>query len=101
MTHYYQLQSITLYISGIVDHIIKIFGTQVHKQLFFKFINKCQIEILRCAPPSSHVCDFFNIACFIVAKAILYLKTVQTKISNKNILFVLNFALLTFNFQKY
>ena len=26
--------------------------------LVFKFINKCQTEILRCAPPSSHVCDF-------------------------------------------
>ena len=26
---------------------------------FSKFINKCQMEILRCAPPSSHVCDFF------------------------------------------
>ena len=26
--------------------------------LFFKFINKCKKEILRCAPPSSHVCDF-------------------------------------------
>ena len=26
--------------------------------MFFKFINKCQKEILRCAPPSSHVCDF-------------------------------------------
>ena len=27
--------------------------------MFFKFINKCQAEILRCVPPSSHVCDFF------------------------------------------
>ena len=26
--------------------------------LFLKFINKCQKEILRCAPLSSHVCDF-------------------------------------------
>ena len=26
---------------------------------FLKFINKCQKEILRCAPPSSHLCDFF------------------------------------------
>ena len=25
---------------------------------FSKFINKCQNEILSCAPPSSHVCDF-------------------------------------------
>ena len=27
--------------------------------LFFKFINKCKREILRCTPSSSHVCDFF------------------------------------------
>ena len=26
--------------------------------LFFEFINKCLKEILRCVPPSSHVCDF-------------------------------------------
>ena len=26
---------------------------------FSKFMNKCQKEILRCAPPFSHVCDFF------------------------------------------
>ena len=26
---------------------------------FFKFINKCQKEILMCAPPCSHVCDFY------------------------------------------
>ena len=26
---------------------------------FSKLINKCQKENLRCAPPSSHVCDFF------------------------------------------
>ena len=26
---------------------------------FSKFINKHQKKILRCAPPSSHVCDFF------------------------------------------
>ena len=27
---------------------------------FSKFINKCQKEVLRFAPPSSHVCDFLN-----------------------------------------
>ena len=37
--------------------------------MYFKLINKCQKEILRCAPPSSHVCDFCNfglvkIVCF-------------------------------------
>ena len=26
----------------------------------FSNINKCQKEILRCVPPSSHVCDFFT-----------------------------------------
>ena len=30
-----------------------------NKWLFFKFLNKCQTEILGCAPPSSHVCDFY------------------------------------------
>ena len=31
----------------------------LNNYLFFKFIRKCQKEILRCAPvPSSHVCDF-------------------------------------------
>ena len=29
--------------------------------LFFKLINKYQKEILRCAPPFLHVCDFFII----------------------------------------
>ena len=27
---------------------------------FSKFINKCQKEILRCAQPSSYVCDFYS-----------------------------------------
>ena len=27
---------------------------------FSELINKCQKEILRCAPTSSHVCDFFS-----------------------------------------
>ena len=26
----------------------------------FKFINKCETEILRCAQLSSHMCDFFH-----------------------------------------
>ena len=30
---------------------------------FSKFIKKCQKQILRCAPPSSHVCDF-SLVCF-------------------------------------
>ena len=32
-----------------------------NKQLFFKFINKSQTEIPRCAPPPSHVFDFISI----------------------------------------
>ena len=34
------------------------FNSFFNNYLFFKFINKCQKEILRCAPPSSHVSDF-------------------------------------------
>ena len=33
-----------------------------NRYLFFKFISKCQKEILRCAPPSSHMCDFFELS---------------------------------------
>ena len=29
---------------------------------FSKFINKCKKEILRCVPPSLHVCDFFSVS---------------------------------------
>ena len=103
MTHNYQFQYATLYISGIIDHIMKIFGTQVNtssssinaKQKFWG-----NLHLL-------HICDFFNIVCFRVGKAILYLKIVisvnilKIKISNKYIFFTLNFPLLTFNFQTY
>ena len=34
------------------------FNSFFNNNLFFKFINKCQQEILRYAPPSSRVCDF-------------------------------------------
>ena len=84
MTQNYQFQTVTLCISGTVDHI-KIFATIIkckrcklmispkaflsiffkkmqhcflNKYLFFKFISKYQKDILRCAPLSSHVCDF-------------------------------------------
>ena len=88
--------SLSHYISGTVDHTIKIFDILVNKQIFW--------EILRCVSPFSHVCDFFNIACFRVGKDI-YLKTVipvntlKITTSNKSILFALNFPLLTFNVQ--
>ena len=92
-TQNYQFHTVTLCISGTVDHIIKIFVTIIkckrcklmispkaflyiffkkmqhcflNKYLFFKFISKYQKDILRCAPPSSHVCDFFvNIPPFV------------------------------------
>ena len=32
-----------------------------NKYLFFKFISKCEKEILRCTPPSLHVCDFLSL----------------------------------------
>ena len=50
---------------------------------FPKFINKCQKEILRCVPPSSHMCDFSvklwlilsqNITCILV-REVISLKT--------------------------
>ena len=34
------------------------FNIFLNNDLFFKVIDKCQKEILRCAPPSSHVCNF-------------------------------------------
>ena len=76
-----------LYISETVDRIIKIiykyffvflqksdivnikmilfflltyFNSFFNSYLFFRFINKCKKEILRGAPPSSHVCDFLK-----------------------------------------
>ena len=82
-------QFVLLYISGTVDHIIEILiiiSTGVFLQflnfvnikticfllahfnsfnnyLFFKFISKCQKEILRCASPSSRVCDILLSLC--------------------------------------
>ena len=42
----------------IILFLLAHFNSFFNNNLFFKFINKCQKEILRCAPPSSHVCDF-------------------------------------------
>ena len=36
------------------------FNSFFNNYLFFKFMNKCQKEILRCTPLSSLVCDFFR-----------------------------------------
>ena len=46
---------------------------------FSKFTSKCQKEILRCAPPSSHVCHFL-----FMAKTWYNLKTVPEKLCLKN-----------------
>ena len=67
--------SVSLRISGTGPHMIPVFGTHVkwwYLQHFFSFfqnsdflgfskvIIRCSKEILRCAPPSLHVCDFFS-----------------------------------------
>ena len=44
----------------IILFLLAHFNSFFNNNLFFKFINKCQKEILRCAPPSSHVCDFLT-----------------------------------------
>ena len=49
----------------IILFLLAYFNNVFNHYLFFKFINKCQKEILRCAPPSSHLCDFFRVV-FIV-----------------------------------
>ena len=43
----------------IILFLLAHFNRFFDNNLFFKFINKCQKEILRCAPPFSHVCNFF------------------------------------------
>ena len=52
---------------NIVNTVLKLFcfllahfNSFFNSYLFFKFINKCQKEILRCASPSSHVYDFLS-----------------------------------------
>ena len=68
------LKFFILPISGTVPHMIVVFGTQCKMLIspaiyfsffqnfdflgFSNFINKCQKEVMRCVPPSSHVCDF-------------------------------------------
>ena len=50
---------------------------------FSKFINKRQKEILRCAPPSLHVCDFFVKLWLILSQLKLSIKDRITKIYPK------------------
>ena len=49
----------TLLIVKLLCFLLAHFKRFLNNFFFFKFINKYQKEILRCAPPSSHVCDFF------------------------------------------
>ena len=42
----------------IILFLLAHFNSFFNNYLFFKFINNCQKKILRCAPPSLHVCDF-------------------------------------------
>ena len=41
----------------IICFLLAHFSSFLNNCLFFKFMNKCQKEILTCAPPFSHVCD--------------------------------------------
>ena len=74
LTHNYQFHSVTLYLRNCRSQVFVFFKKyninikitffigplqQFFKQMFFKFVNKCQAEILRCDPPS-HKCDFFT-----------------------------------------
>ena len=54
--------------------------------MFFKFINKCQTNILRCASPSSLVCNFLNVGwpfvimpvigiCFLLKRFLMFWKS--------------------------
>ena len=52
---YFWILEILKYLYFLLAHCIIIFN----KKLFFKIINKCQTDILECAIPSSHVCDFY------------------------------------------
>ena len=68
------LKFFILPITGTVPHMIVVFGMQCKMLIspaiyfsffqnfdflgFSNFINKCQKEVMRCVPPSSHVCDF-------------------------------------------
>ena len=45
----------------IILFLLAHFNSLFNNYFFFKFINKCKKEILRCASPSSHVCDFLKV----------------------------------------
>ena len=52
------LKNATLKILKLFWFLLAHFNIFLNNYLFFKFINKCQKEILRCAPPSLHVWFF-------------------------------------------
>ena len=92
----WQKYSVWLRIPGTVLQMIVAFGTHVQNDIssnffffffnlfiyffsffqnsgflgFSNFINKCQKEFLRCAPPSSNVCDFYYF-CFYLLEPII------------------------------
>ena len=44
------------------------FHSFLNKYLFFKLFSKCLKEIMRCAPPSTHMCNFFKILILCVVR---------------------------------
>ena len=58
--------------------------------MFFKFINKCQKEILSCAPPSSHVCDFWLLSYYCLVWAQNFSTIQQILISRKRAVRIIN-----------
>ena len=59
--HYFFFKKCNIVNIKIVCFLLAHFNSFFNNYLFFKFINKCQKEILRCALPSSHMCDFLQI----------------------------------------
>ena len=57
------------------------FNSFFNNYMFFKFINKFLKDILRCTPPSSHVCDFIyvGVKCVLKMDLLNYQNVVQEK----------------------
>ena len=64
-----------------------------NKQLFFKFINKCQTEILRCAPPSSHVHNFLTLVLLLTFECLICLLKIAFVFSSFTIVLLLSLLL--------
>ena len=82
---------------NIVDiKIILFFIGPLQVQFAVKFINECQKEILRCAPPSSHVCDFSSTT----LNFNYFLRPIFFFFSCKNLTFCFTFELKWLKFPK-